>query len=247
MLAVCLLIQVIDSFIKQMRFPMTVTWPDKEVDHDIVMATVASEERSEWTKALNKTLKALRALGEVYLERSNPQAGLKALGQARDLAPEDVPTRRALARALVAQGDLAGAIRELRAAHQQGAEASSEALEEELDRLTERASARRIRQLEARLLANEDDPSLRVELADALAERGEEREAVEQLAQLAEREGQLQRATAAADGPRRIALTSNDPTRAASGRRHESVGGCRWKSGGRTRVFGCAHKDTCFC
>ena len=52
---------VIDSFIKQMRFPMTLTWPNEEVPHDVVMATVASEERSEWTKALNKTLKALRA------------------------------------------------------------------------------------------------------------------------------------------------------------------------------------------
>ena len=40
---------------------MTLTWPNEEVPHDVVMATVASEERSEWTKALNKTLKALRA------------------------------------------------------------------------------------------------------------------------------------------------------------------------------------------
>jgi len=53
---------VIDAFIKQMRFPLTMSWPDGEVDHDIVMATVASEERSEWYKALNKTLKAQRAL-----------------------------------------------------------------------------------------------------------------------------------------------------------------------------------------
>ena len=97
---------VIDAFIKQMRFPLTLSWPDQEVrpsrcqslvyswpinqlmpdactwmdpphdcslrrthcmacgclawrqvDHDICMATVASEERSEWAKALNKTLK----------------------------------------------------------------------------------------------------------------------------------------------------------------------------------------------
>jgi len=53
---------VIDSFIKQMRFPLTLLWEQKEVDHDIVMATTASPERSDWVKALNKTLKAQRLL-----------------------------------------------------------------------------------------------------------------------------------------------------------------------------------------
>ena len=44
-----------------MRFPFTLLWPDGEVDHDLVFAATVSEDRAGWTKALNKTLKALKA------------------------------------------------------------------------------------------------------------------------------------------------------------------------------------------
>ena len=42
------------------KFPLTLIWPQKEVAHDVVCAATTSEERSNWVKALNKTLKALR-------------------------------------------------------------------------------------------------------------------------------------------------------------------------------------------
>ena len=51
---------VIASYIADSKFPLTLTWPQKQIDHDLVLAATTSEERSKWVKALNKTLKALR-------------------------------------------------------------------------------------------------------------------------------------------------------------------------------------------
>ncbi|RMG07437.1 MAG: hypothetical protein D6731_23765 [Planctomycetota bacterium] len=129
--------------------------------------------------------RVFQALGEVYLERGDASAGLRALGHARDAMPRDVGIRRALARALAAAGDLEGAIRELRAAHE-AAESDDAALEDELDRITERAHAKRIKGLEARLLADEDDAAARLELALALARRGDLGDALVHLRRAAE-------------------------------------------------------------
>ena len=52
---------MIASFISEARFPFTLVWPQKEVDHDVVLAAATSEDRSAWVKALKKTLKELAA------------------------------------------------------------------------------------------------------------------------------------------------------------------------------------------
>jgi len=52
---------VISNFIAQLRFPFTLLWPNHEVDHDICLATTTGEERANWMKALNKTIKMLKA------------------------------------------------------------------------------------------------------------------------------------------------------------------------------------------
>ncbi|MCO5172547.1 MAG: tetratricopeptide repeat protein [Planctomycetes bacterium] len=117
------------------------------------------------------------ALGEVYLERGDTVQGARALSQAVRARPEDPSVRRALARALAAQGDLEGALRELKAAHHH-AGADHAALEDELDRITERAFAKRVRQIEERLQAQEDDAQARLDLAEALFQRGDLADAV---------------------------------------------------------------------
>ena len=121
-----------------------------------------------------------RALGVIYLERGDTEKGVHALTKARDAAPDDVTTHRDLARALAAADDLEGAIRELRTAHERVG-TDDAALEEELDRITERAFLRRVKALEARLLANEADAGARLELATAHAQRGDLPEAIAQL------------------------------------------------------------------
>ncbi|MBX3467451.1 MAG: tetratricopeptide repeat protein, partial [Planctomycetes bacterium] len=117
------------------------------------------------------------ALGEVYLERGDTVQGARALSQAVRARPEDPVVRRALARALAAQGDLEGALRELKAAHHH-AGADHAALEDELDRITERAFAKRVRQIEERLQAQEDDAQARLDLAEALVQRGDLADAI---------------------------------------------------------------------
>jgi len=52
---------VIASFITQRKFPFTLSWPDAEIDHDIVLAAATSTDRSAWVRALNRTLKELKA------------------------------------------------------------------------------------------------------------------------------------------------------------------------------------------
>ena len=148
-----------------------------------------------------------RALGEVYLERGDTASGVKALMRARDAKPEDVDARRALARALAAQGDLEGAIRELEAAH--GSATDDGALEDELDRITERAYTKRVKELEARLLANEEDCQARLQLAVALARRGDLPEAIEHLDLVSRRRDFAAEALAKAKQiPRRRRLTA---------------------------------------
>jgi len=51
---------VIAGLLSQRKFPFTLSWPDGEVDHDLVLAAPTSEDRSAWVKALGKTLKALK-------------------------------------------------------------------------------------------------------------------------------------------------------------------------------------------
>jgi len=51
---------VIAALLAQRKFPFTLSWPDGEVDHDLVLAAPTSEDRTEWVRALNKTLKALK-------------------------------------------------------------------------------------------------------------------------------------------------------------------------------------------
>lgn len=133
------------------------------------------------------------ALGEVYLERGDTDAGVKALSQAARARPDDAAVRRVLARALAAQGDLEGALRELKAAHQQ-AGADQAALEDELDRITERAFAKRVRQIEERLQAKEDDAQARLDLAEALAQRGDLGDAVTHIERASHVEGFLEAA-----------------------------------------------------
>jgi tetratricopeptide (TPR) repeat protein len=127
-----------------------------------------------------------KALGEVYLERGETASGIKALERARDAKPDDVDVRRALARALAAQGNLDGAIKELKAAHS-GSGSDDNALEDELDRITERSFTKRIKELEARLLSNEEDSQARLELAVALSRRGDLTEAIEHLEHVSRR------------------------------------------------------------
>ncbi len=122
----------------------------------------------------------LRALGVIYLERGDTDKGVRALMRARDAAPDDAPTRRELARALAAADDLEGAIRELTAAHER-AGSDDQALEDELVRITERAFAKRVKELETRLLADEQDVEARLELARAHGQRGDLPAAIEQL------------------------------------------------------------------
>ena len=126
-----------------------------------------------------------RALGEVYLSRGDESLGIKALTHARDADPQDVDSRRALARALAAQGDLGGAIDELTKAHQL-AGSDDNALEDELDRLAARAFTKRVKEAEARLLADESDAAARLELAAALGQRGDLLEAIRELEAAAE-------------------------------------------------------------
>jgi tetratricopeptide (TPR) repeat protein len=116
---------------------------------------------------------------------------VKALTQAVRARQEDPDVRRALARALAAQGDLEGALRELKAAHHH-AGADQAALEDELDRVTERAFAKRLRQIEERLQAHEDDAQARLDLAEALAQRGDLTDAVAHIERASQVEGFLE-------------------------------------------------------
>lgn len=130
-------------------------------------------------------VEVFRALGEIYLARGDAALGIKALTHARDAAPDDVNSRRALARALAAEGDLSGAIVELTKAHEQ-AGSDDNTLEDELDRLAARAFTKRVKEAEARLLADESDAGARLELAAALAQRGDILDAVRELEHAAE-------------------------------------------------------------
>jgi predicted Zn-dependent protease len=134
------------------------------------------------------------ALGEVYLERGDVPSGVKALTRARDARPSDAEIHRALARALALQGDLDGALRELKSAHQGARETDQAALEDELDRLTERAFGKRLREVEARLRQNPEDTQARLDLAQSLARRGDLRDALSHLVRAAKDEGARGRA-----------------------------------------------------
>lgn len=126
-------------------------------------------------------LEVFRALGEVYLERGDTASGVRALARARDTDGADIRVRRALARALAAQGELDAAVRELEAVHNTTGGRRNEALEDELDRITERAFTQRVKDFEARLLANDNDDEARLMLARALSQRGDITEAVKHL------------------------------------------------------------------
>lgn len=139
------------------------------------------------------TADELLALGEGYLERGDFGRGIQALGQAAKARPEDGAVRRALARALAAQGDLEGALRELKSAAEGQDHA---ALEEELDRVTERAFVQRLRRLEARLQVAPDDAQARLDLADALAQRGDVAEALTHVERAAKAPDSLEAAVA---------------------------------------------------
>ena len=52
---------VIGLFQQQRRCPFTISWPAHEVEHDLVCAAATSSDRAAWTKAINATLKRLRA------------------------------------------------------------------------------------------------------------------------------------------------------------------------------------------
>lgn len=130
-------------------------------------------------------VEVFRTLGEIYLARGDAAMGIKALTHARDADPKDVSSRRALARALAAEGDLSGAIDELTKAHEQ-AGSDDNTLEDELDRLAARAFTKRVKEAEARLLADESDAGARLELAAALAQRGDLLDAVRELERAAE-------------------------------------------------------------
>ncbi len=133
----------------------------------------------------------LLALGELYLERGDAASGIRALEQAVRARDADPDVHRALARALAAQGDLEGAVTELRRAHER-AQGDQAALEDELDRITERAFLKRVRQLEERLAGEEDDPEARLALADALLQRGDVPEAVAHIERAAADAGQAE-------------------------------------------------------
>jgi tetratricopeptide (TPR) repeat protein len=139
-----------------------------------------------------------QALGEVYLERGDTGSGVKALERARDAKPDDAALRRSLARARAALGDLDGAIRELEEAAKL-AGADDETLEDELLRLTERAYSKRVKELEARLVADETDAAARLDLAAALAQRGDLVEAIEQLQRARTQPGLADQVTARAE------------------------------------------------
>jgi len=73
----------IATFLHERRFPFTLTWPDGEVDHDLVLATATSTDRAHWSKALNKVLKALKAqaptAGWLVKQGGRRKTGLSAM------------------------------------------------------------------------------------------------------------------------------------------------------------------------
>jgi len=74
---------VINQFLQQRRFPFTLTWPDGEVDHDLVLATATSTDRTAWTKACNKMIKIMKAQaptsGWLVKQGGRGKSGLSAM------------------------------------------------------------------------------------------------------------------------------------------------------------------------
>ena len=74
---------VIAGLLSQRRFPFTLAWENGEVDHDLILATATSADRSGWLKALNGTLRALKAAaptsGWLVKEGGRTKAGLAAM------------------------------------------------------------------------------------------------------------------------------------------------------------------------
>ena len=68
---------VIASFIERARFPLTFTWPNGEMDHDVVLAVATSADRAAWMKQLNKKVNELKALAptEGWLMKKSGRKG----------------------------------------------------------------------------------------------------------------------------------------------------------------------------
>ena len=47
------------QFLADRKFPFTVTWAEKEVDHEVVCACPSSAARAGWVKAINATIKRI--------------------------------------------------------------------------------------------------------------------------------------------------------------------------------------------
>ncbi|MCA8923595.1 MAG: tetratricopeptide repeat protein, partial [Planctomycetes bacterium] len=116
------------------------------------------------------------ALGEAYLDRGDPEGSARAFAQALEAKSDQAQVHHRLANALALAGDLEGAVRALERAQQlAGAEAGAQ---DALDRITEHANDGRIRSARARLALDPRDVVARLDLAEALAVRGDSDEAL---------------------------------------------------------------------
>ena len=76
---------VIKNYIDKQRFPFTLTWPNAEVDHDVVLAAASSADRAGWKKAIEKVLKALAAQAPTsgWLMKESGRKGNTGFGLAK--------------------------------------------------------------------------------------------------------------------------------------------------------------------
>jgi tetratricopeptide (TPR) repeat protein len=115
---------------------------------------------------------ALRELAELYTEKGRPKEAVRLLEQAVALEPDAAEPRRALAIALQASGDSAGALRVLGAPQAAGAGSADFRLAAQIHRAQGNLPAARD-ELHKALELSPHDPGLRSELASVLQAQGD--------------------------------------------------------------------------
>ncbi|MBI3726321.1 tetratricopeptide repeat protein, partial [bacterium] len=121
-----------------------------------------------------------KALGELALERGDAEGAVRVLVRARDLRPDDVSIRRALARAHEAAGEFQKALEEIEVACTDAPDDKD--LDAIHEALSERALAAKLTALEARVREAPDDTQAWLDLGIALFEKGEASRAFDSLA-----------------------------------------------------------------